>query len=169
MGALYAVFLASFSPAYFGGRDQVALAGEATEDSSVIVLDQNNFQQTINDHPLIMVEFYAPWCGHCKALEPKYEEAAKILKEDGIPLAKVDATVNEDLYWEHDIQGFPTLKLFVEGEEVDIYQGAREAAGLVRYLRHRASPLLAAGSTEALAAANRRRAGPWPLVLVAPG
>ncbi|CAM9493632.1 unnamed protein product, partial [Heterosigma akashiwo] len=70
-------------------RDQVALAGEATEDSSVIVLDQNNFQQTINDHPLIMVEFYAPWCGHCKALEPKYEEAAKILKEDGIPLAKV--------------------------------------------------------------------------------
>lgn len=60
----------------------------------------------------------APWCGHCKHLEPIYAEAAGKLKEEGsaIRLAKVDATEETELVEEFEIRGFPTLKLLSNGD-----------------------------------------------------
>lgn len=60
----------------------------------------------------------APWCGHCKQLEPIYAEAAGKLREEGsaIRLAKVDATEEKELAEEFAIGGFPTLKMFVNGD-----------------------------------------------------
>ncbi len=53
----------------------------------------------------VLVEFYAPWCGHCKSLAPVYEEVAQKLKdEDGVVLAKLDATAN-DVPSQFDVKG----------------------------------------------------------------
>jgi protein disulfide-isomerase A1 len=47
-------------------------ASEFTYDADVLVLDENNFEEAKNSFDYLMLEFYAPWCGHCKNLAPEY-------------------------------------------------------------------------------------------------
>lgn len=68
-----------------------------TVEEDVYVLTEDNFDLIVLSKPIILVEFYAEWCGHCRQLAPEYSKAAKILKEFGIPLAKVDAIKEESL------------------------------------------------------------------------
>jgi len=95
------------------------------------------------------VEFYAPWCGHCKKLEPLYEKAATALKAKGIHIAKVDATKEEKLATLFEVKGFPTLKLFKDGVFVSNYEGPRTAEGIVAYMeKKQGSPLIRVSSAE---------------------
>ncbi|KAL3107802.1 hypothetical protein niasHT_017034 [Heterodera trifolii] len=105
----------------------------------VVALTRQTFDEFVGDKPLVLVEFYAPWCGHCKQLAPEYEEAAKRLKKHGIPLAKVDSTVEKKLSDEYAVKGFPTLKILRNGRRFD-YNGPREADGIVSYMLDQAKP-----------------------------
>lgn len=89
----------------------------------------------------MLVEFYAPWCGHCKALAPEYEKASTELIPDGIKLAKVDCTEENELCAQHGIEGFPTLKVFRSGSSSD-YNGNRKADGIISYMKKQALPAL---------------------------
>ncbi len=81
-------------------------------DSSVVQLTQSNFKKLVIDSDdLWMVEFYAPWCGHCKSLAPHYEKASKALK-GFIKVGAVDMTVHQSIGSPYGIKGFPTLKFF---------------------------------------------------------
>lgn len=74
---------------------------------------------------------FAPWCGHCKALAPEYEEAATTLKEKDIKLIKVDCTEESDLCQQYGVEGYPTLKVFRGLDNITPYKGQRKAAAYV--------------------------------------
>lgn len=96
------------------------------DESHVVVLTDGNFSSFISKNKHVMVEFYAPWCGHCKMLAPEYASAGQVLAEEGaeVALAKVDATEESDLAQKYDIQGFPTVLFFIDGVRLE-YLGGR--------------------------------------------
>ena len=62
-----------------------ATAAAYEKDGEVLVLHDADFPQVVNELQYVMLEFYAPWCGHCKKLEPIYKEAASMLAERNSP------------------------------------------------------------------------------------
>ncbi|EQK98910.1 hypothetical protein G6O67_003750 [Ophiocordyceps sinensis] len=92
-----------------------ALAAVAAAQSAVIDLTPSNFDDVVlKSGKPTLVEFFAPWCGHCKQLAPVWEELADAFAfaKDKIQIAKVDADAERSLGKRFDVQGFPTLKYF---------------------------------------------------------
>jgi len=112
---------------------------QATEEDGVLVLDDKTFAEAVKNNPVILVEFYAPWCGHCQELAPHYAAAAKQLKASGIPLAKVDATAEAKLTEEYGIRGYPTIRLFLDGRDQE-YNGGRNQESIVAWVLKKAGP-----------------------------
>ena len=108
-------------------------------ENDVIILTDSTFDKAVAKYDYLLVLFYAPWCGHCKKFHPEYEKAAKTLRKENLYLSKVDATVEKKLAEKFDIQGFPTVKLFIKGEEIE-YTGGRKEQEVINWMRKKTGP-----------------------------
>lgn len=101
----------------------------------VVELTDDNFDKLVlGSDDVWMVEFFAPWCGHCKNLEPEWAAAASTVKDQTkgrVKLGAVDATVHQVLASRYGIRGFPTIKIFRKGEDPEDYQGGRSRGDIV--------------------------------------
>jgi len=113
----------------------------------VLTLTQSNFDSTLADNDLVLVEFFAPWCGHCKRLAPEYEKAASELYGE-VPLAKVDCTVEKELCERYEVQGFPTIKIFRKNSAPTDYDKGRTATDIVKFLKKQMQPPFVVLSSE---------------------
>lgn len=115
-----------------------ALATTVAAKSAVIDLIPSNFDQVVlQSGKPTLVEFFAPWCGHCKNLAPVYEELALAFEssKDKVQVAKVDADAEKSLGKRFGVQGFPTLKWFDgTADTPQDYKGGRDLDSLSDFI-----------------------------------
>jgi len=111
---------------------------------NVIVGVGKNFKEVVTDSGRdALVEFYAPWCGHCKKLAPIYDELGELMKDEDVDIVKVDATAN-DVDPSFNVRGFPTIYWKPKYGASKQYEGGREVADFVKYIAKHASSELKA-------------------------
>jgi protein disulfide-isomerase A1 len=97
-------------------------------------------EDSVTGAAFALVEFYAPWCGHCKKLAPEYAKAAAVLK-DTVFVAKCDATQEAALASKYGVLGYPTVKFFRDGEVLD-YTGGRTEMEIIEWVKKKTEPPL---------------------------
>jgi protein disulfide-isomerase A1 len=105
------------------------------EDKEVVILTKDTFDNFTKNYKYVFIKFFAPWCHHCQEMAPEYTELARSMKvqENGIPVAKIDATEEIELAELHQIQGYPTFKLFFDGNYID-YTGQHNANDMKNWI-----------------------------------
>lgn len=112
--------------------------GSGSGSSDVIELTDSNFEKLVlKSDDMWLVEFFAPWCGHCKNLAPQWEIAATDLKGK-VKLGALDATVHSVMASKYGVQGYPTIKFFHKGD-VEDYDGGRTASDIVAWATDKAA------------------------------
>ena len=89
---------------------------------ATIDISAENFESTITDNDIVLVDFWADWCGPCKRFAPVYEKTSN--EYDGVVFAKLDTDANQQLSGQLGIEGIPTLMAFREGVMVFNQAGA---------------------------------------------
>lgn len=102
---------------------------------NIVHVDDDTYEDTVEEERLVLLDFWAEWCGPCKALEPVLEDIAESYPE--LTLAKIDADENEAAMDAFGIQSIPTMILFSRGEPVEVFAGKVPYPKIEREVRER--------------------------------
>ncbi|XP_020805742.1 thioredoxin domain-containing protein 5 homolog [Drosophila serrata] len=133
--AACALLLFALLPAVHAVQDEDS-AGKQAEKQFAVELDPETFDAAIAGGN-VFVKFFAPWCGHCKRLQPLWEQLAEIMNVDEpkVIIAKVDCTKHQTLCGTHQVTGYPTLRLFKRGEEESVkFKGTRDLPAITDFI-----------------------------------
>ncbi|KAF9434370.1 hypothetical protein BGZ76_008129 [Entomortierella beljakovae] len=144
---------------YSGGRDLESLASFITKKTGVKstivkvvpvvhVLTDSTFEtEVLKSGRPALVEFYAPWCGHCKNLAPTYEKVAQdfLSDKEKVLIANVDATVDKTYAEKYGVTGYPTIKFFTADGQVEDYQGGRSEQDFIDFINQKTGTQRVAG------------------------
>ena len=125
----FLAFTAIFATLALADDPEVTLDG-------VMDLTADNFDDVVGKDAGVLVEFYAPWCGHCKSLVPEYARLGKAaMGSKKVTVAKVNAEKHSTIGSRFGVTGFPTIKYFPAGAQTAVeYEGGRDANSFVKYL-----------------------------------
>ncbi|KAG0056696.1 hypothetical protein BGZ83_003939 [Gryganskiella cystojenkinii] len=143
---------------YQGGRDLDSLADFVSKKSGVksaivkvvpavhVLTDAAFESEVLHSGKSALVEFYAPWCGHCKNLAPIYEKVAQdFVNEKNVLIANLDATVETKAAEKYGVTGYPTIKYFAADGTVEDYQGGRSEQDFLDFINKKAGTFRVSG------------------------
>jgi len=136
--------LSAWFKSYFDGTLEPSLKSEKepeNNDGPVKVIVGTTYENIVLDKSKdVLLELYAPWCGHCKKLTPIWEELGEHMKGSKVVIAKMDGTENDlPAGTPFAIEGFPTIKLFkAKDNQIVDYEGDRTLEGFVAFLKKNA-------------------------------
>ena len=99
---------------------------------ATVELTKENFDRTVSDNPMVIVDFWAPWCGPCRGFAPIFEKAAEAHAD--VVFAKVNTDEQQELAGSFGIRSIPTLMVFKGGQQVATKTGAGPKSELSKWI-----------------------------------
>eukprot|EP00826_Nyctotherus_ovalis_P056790 TRINITY_DN7736_c0_g1_i2.p1 TRINITY_DN7736_c0_g1~~TRINITY_DN7736_c0_g1_i2.p1 ORF type:complete len:528 (-),score=190.91 TRINITY_DN7736_c0_g1_i2:55-1638(-) len=132
-------------------RDRSLLSSLCLAEGDIVALTDENFESFVRENAVVLVNFFAPWCSHCKLFESEYKKLVQLVKDEPYKLAELDTTVHKNITKRALISSFPTVKLYFNNSTFT-YFGERTAHDLLAFIRKKTNPpLVELNTTEEVA------------------
>lgn len=117
---------------------QAAQVEGSAAPSEPVTLTDGTFRETLREHELVLVDFWAPWCGPCRRVAPVIRQLARDYQGD-VVFGKLNTDENPRTSAHYRVRSIPTLMLFRKGNPVEVLVGAHPRASIERLLQKHAA------------------------------